>query len=176
MAVLVEAISVIIKVSTINSKFPGGWSEFRDTVPDGTLCSDGELARLGFMTIEEAMAFIGGLEKIGFVHLADGQPLDLAIADQQRGFDTPCEWADFGRVNLDGHERKQIAACRLAGSNEGIFLPDEWTYEKSLSSRFLYVSDGWVPESLELLRHEEGLDVYRDLETGKELYVGRTDA
>ena len=49
MAVLVEAISVIVRVDSINEKFPGGWIGFKDHVPNQTLCADNELARVGFI-------------------------------------------------------------------------------------------------------------------------------
>ena len=58
MPVLVEAISVIIKVEAIQSKFPGGWNGFENVVPNQTLCSDGEIARVGFMDPADAESFI----------------------------------------------------------------------------------------------------------------------
>jgi hypothetical protein len=40
MAVLVEAISVIIKRTAIDEKWPGGWEAFVRDVPNRTLCFD----------------------------------------------------------------------------------------------------------------------------------------
>jgi len=47
MAVLVEAISAIIRVRTIEEIYPGQWPAFVKAVPNQTLCSDNELARVG---------------------------------------------------------------------------------------------------------------------------------
>ena len=46
MAVLVEAISVIVQRDAIEKRFHGGWREFENAVPNSTLCADDELARV----------------------------------------------------------------------------------------------------------------------------------
>lgn len=173
MAVLVEGISVIVQVRSIHERLPGGWDAFRDAVPNATLCSDNEVARVGFMSPADTKAYVGQLEEAGLVYFANGHAKDIVVADQQRGFGSRCDWAEFGRIDLDGDPRRQVAACRLVGSSEQLFLPDGWIYEESLSSQFLFVPDGWVPEFMDFLRRENGLDVYRDLRTGKEVFVGR---
>jgi len=173
-AVLVEGISVIVQVSAIHEQFPEGWPSFRDAVPNSTLCSDNEIARVGFMTPDDTKEFVERLEKSGLLYLVGGCARDIVVADQQRGFGSPCDWAEFGRIYLDGNQRQQVAACRMIGSTQQLFLPDGWTYDDSLSSGFLFVPDGWVPEFMDFLRHENGLEVYRDLRTGKEVHVGRT--
>jgi hypothetical protein len=175
-AVLVEGISVIVRVDAINNKYPGGWGAFRDAAPNSTLCCDNELARIGFMSPADTKAFVYELEKLGLVYIEAGVARDIAVADQQRGFPIPCKWAEFGRIDFDGDPRKQVASCRLLGSSERLFTPDGWSFDKSLSSQFLFVGSGWVPEFMDFIRHENGLDVYRDLRTGKDVYVGRTDA
>ena len=48
MAVLVEAISVIVRRDAINRSYDGGWAGFLSHVPNNTLCADHELARVGF--------------------------------------------------------------------------------------------------------------------------------
>jgi hypothetical protein len=45
MAVLVEATSVIIRADVIKERYPGGWTAFRDAVPNHTLACDGKEAR-----------------------------------------------------------------------------------------------------------------------------------
>lgn len=50
MAVLVEAISVIIRRNAIVERFVGGWDAFQQTIPNGTFCKDDDLVRVGFMT------------------------------------------------------------------------------------------------------------------------------
>jgi len=45
-AILIEAISVVIKRSVIDNKFPGGWEAFAEDCPNQTLCADSALARV----------------------------------------------------------------------------------------------------------------------------------
>ena len=175
MAVLVEAISVVIKADAIVQHYPGGWSAFEANPPNGTLCADGELVRLGFMVPADAKAFVDRLSEHGIRYLVDGKAADLIVVDQQRGFAALCDWADFRHGPIDGAPKKRVAACSLADSKvRELVTPDGWQYEESLSSKHGFVESGWVPEFMDYLGQENGLDVYRDLETGKKMYVGRT--
>ncbi len=54
MAVLVEALSIVVKLSSIELKYEGGWEAFKDAVPNTTLCWDDELTRVGFMVPSDA--------------------------------------------------------------------------------------------------------------------------
>ncbi len=63
MAVLVEAISIIIRRTAIDKKYPGGWDAFVKNAPNQTLCADKKIARLGFMSPFDVESFIKGLEK-----------------------------------------------------------------------------------------------------------------
>jgi hypothetical protein len=177
MAVLVEAISVIVRAERIADKFPGGWERFRGECPNDTVCTDGELVRVGFMVPHDVKSFIEHLSTRGLTHLANGVAQDIVVADQQRGFTSVCEWAEFGRVDLHGERGNQVAMCRLTGSTVAeLVTPDGWAYDGSISSKFGFVESGSVPEFLDFLRHENGLDIYRDLKTGKEVYVARSKA
>jgi hypothetical protein len=70
MAVLVEGISAIVRVQAIHDRCAGGWPAFDDNVPNNTLCSDNEVARVGFMMPADCEAFVGGLERHGLSALA----------------------------------------------------------------------------------------------------------
>lgn len=174
MAVLIEGISVVIRAEPIIQKYPGGWNAFVADCPNGTLCADGQLARIGFMDPEDARRFISSLISKGLAHMADGEAVDFVVVDQQRGLSATCEWAEVGSVPVPGHESEEVVACRLAGSDSRVlWTPDGWTYEESLSANFIRTEEASRSERLEFLRHEDGLDVYRDKETGREVYTGR---
>jgi hypothetical protein len=51
--------------------------------------------------------------------------------------------------------------------------PPGWKFEQSLSSTFTFVPSGEEKHRLVFLRKENGTDVYRDLATGKDVYIGR---
>ena len=49
-----------------------------------------------------------------------------------------------------------------------------WVFEGSLSSTFGFVPSEHAEKGMQFLKHENGLDVYFNPFTGKEVYVGRT--
>jgi hypothetical protein len=55
-------------------------------------------------------------------------------------------------------------------------MPEGWTWDESLSRQFGFVPDGAQKHSLTFLRNDNGLDVYLNRLTGKEVYVGRSAA
>jgi hypothetical protein len=137
MAVLLEAISVVIRRQAVVDRFPGGWTAFVDAAPNGTLCADDHLVRLGFMAPPEVEDFVTGLEPHGIQFVADGSLKDIAVIDQQRGPLVACDWLEFGRITLPTGPTHIIGACRLVG-DEGTSLsvPPDWTYEGSPTEMF----------------------------------------
>ena len=175
MAVLVEAISVVIKAEAIIKHYPGGWPAFEGNPPNGTLCADGELVRVGFMVPTDVKAFVDGLAKYGIRYQDNGKAADLVVVDQQRGFAVPCDWAEFRQGPLGGDPKKRVSGCSFVGSKVSkLVTPDGWRYEHSLSAKHGFVESGENPEFMQYLGRKDGLDVYRDLRTGKKMFVGRT--
>ena len=171
--VLVEAISVIIRLKTIEEKYPGGWDGFADDAPNYTLCADDDIARIGFMVPADVKSFVERLENIGFVFLEEGRFIDIAIIDQHIGFTEPCDWLEVAQARLP-NTTGWCYICRQIGcTSNKIAIPEGWEYEGSLSQSNELVIDPENDPKLKFLRHENGLDVYLDLLTGKERYVGR---
>jgi hypothetical protein len=174
MPVLIEAISVVVRRDAVDAKFPGGWEAFMGWVANKTLCADADLARIGFMAPADVKHFITELEAQGLTYLRDGSSFDIAVIDQQRGFAAPCEWAETGRIE-SGSVGESVLACRFVGSSEHLFItPDGWIFEGSLSQKFTFVENGRVPEYLDFVRSEDGIQVYRDIRSGELVYIGRT--
>jgi hypothetical protein len=172
MAVLAEAISVIVRGDSIESKFPGGWVAFMGWVQNQTLCGDREIARIGFMSPDDTRGFIQELETQGLQYLNDGEAVDIVVADQQRGLAARCNWAEFGRIPWGGDDSKPVPAVRMVDSaSSELMTPDGWDFEGSLAETFTFVESGRIPEFLDYLRTEDGLDVYRDLRTDKEVFI-----
>lgn len=175
MAVLVEAMSVIVRRNSIEEKYPGGWQAFVEAVPNETLCGDDEIARIGFMTPNDVNGYIRQLQMNGLVFVKDGRSVDIAVGDQVSGITSPCDWLEFGHINLTA-TGSRIAACRLVGSKlMSVSTPDGWKYEGSLSHKYVFVSSEYVDEGMKFLRHENGVDVYLNLLTGEEVFAGRTN-
>lgn len=173
MAVLVEAFSVIVRRPAIAERFKGGWRAFQRAIPNATGCYDDDLARVGFMAPADVEAFVSLLEAGGLIFQRNGQAVDLAVVDQLRGTTVPAPWLEFGQVELF-EAGIRVCACWPAGQKlDGLALPVGWKFKGSLSDRPGFAAQGTDGDRLKFLRHEEGLDVYLDLVTGKEVYSGR---
>lgn len=184
MAVLVEAISVIVRRDAIESCYSEGWKGFVRDAPNSTLCADDEIARVGFMDPSDVRSFVLHLELKGLKFLSDGKAVDLAVADQQRGLSTECEWLEFGRLKFG--EKGEISACwfydgprhgaglHLEGRAMQLATPEGWRFEDSLSRRFGFEPTEISGERMKFIRSEDGLDVYLDLASGDEVFVART--
>ena len=139
------------------------------------MCADNELVRVGFMSPVDAEAYIKTLSTYGLEFLVDGKARDLAVVDQLKGPLAPCDWIECGRIDLDNDPKQQVTACRLRGSTQKVIVwPEEWTFEESLSASYGFVPIEATDKSLTFLRSEDGLDVYRNAMTGKEVFVGRS--
>lgn len=175
MAVLIEGISIVIRCDAILKNYYGGLAKFTSTTPNQTLRADGILAGISFMRPEDARSYVDHLEEHGLKHLGEGEAVDLVIVDQFTGIHGLCSWGEFGFSDWNNDPQKPIAVCMEKGSRvQKIVVPNGWSFDSSLSAHGKFVRDGGFPETLKFIRHEQGVDIYFDEETGKELYVGRT--
>ena len=176
MSVLVEAHSIIVRCDAIHGRYSGGWEKFVADVPNGTLCSDGEIARVGFMSPADAKAYINYLEHCGLRVGKNGAAADLAAVFQRSGLKVPCDWLEFDRMELDTRcSAASVAYCRLQGGVcRQLTTPVRWKYEGSLSQTFGIFPISSANTGMEFLRHKNGVDVYYDSLSEKEVFVGRT--
>ncbi len=149
MAVLVEAISVIVRKNAISDRVAGGMTRFRSELPNRTFCEDEQICRIGFLSPDETSSFVEKLQTLG-LHFLDeaGQATDFAVVDQQHGPTTACTWLAFGRIPCDdfGHH---VSACWLDTSHDvstdehtlsagTLAIPAGWRFETSLSKNFQF--------------------------------------
>jgi hypothetical protein len=183
MAVLVEAISVIVRRDSIDRRFIGGWNAFLKIIPNATLCYEDELARVGFMEPGGVGDFINRLEQSGLVFLENRKAVDIVVCDQFEGPTTACDWIEFGKLPING-DNKVAAAWLFEGRrimpglhfnsrSFGLAVPAGWRYEDSLSHNGQHISETEAIKNLEFLRSENGVEVYWNKITNKEVYVGR---
>ena len=170
MAVLIEGISVVIKVSSITQLTKDKNLDFDSLIPNQTECSDNELSRVGFMAMNDAHSFINILEKQGFNYLED-----IIIIDHVDGLYQACEWVELHQYGNESDNTKVIG-CRLKDSNEErLFIPTGWEYEGSLYTTGSQFSGEEVKEKLTLLEQKGGMSKYKNNDTGEIVYVGRTE-
>ena len=147
MAVLIEAMSVVIRADALLKKSSGGLDGFEEVVPSQTFCADGELVRVGFTTPQDVESFIHSLQRLGLDFMRSGKPIDFVVVDQMRGPTSQCDWLEFSHLNLRG-DGPRVAACRLVGgSSKEIVTPPGWEYERSLSSSFGFFVQKNMPGS-----------------------------
>jgi hypothetical protein len=174
MAVLVEAISVLVRLETIAEKYPGGVDQYAQDCPNGTFCMDEDITRVGFMDPDDVVAFIANLEHLGFQCITDDKCDEVAVADQVNGIVIPCDWLEhLYLVLFEGDVR--VFICKIADKPLGeIVFPAGWNYEASLSKRFITVKSEDVDKRMKFLRHEDGVDFYLDTLTGQEVFIEQT--
>ena len=150
MAVLVEGISVVIRKDAIQSKMAGGEERFRLLVPNSTYCDDGELARVGFLAPADVQAFVEELVDAGLEFMEDGQCIDIAVCDQQRGPTAECQWLEFAHLSMEGGKvgaawifegERLIHGIHMSSTKMTLATPAGWRFEGSLSDKFQFIPD-----------------------------------
>ncbi|MSR07358.1 MAG: hypothetical protein EXR93_09885 [Gemmatimonadetes bacterium] len=171
MAVLIEGISVVVRRVRIDECYPDGWHSFVRDVPNATLCADPHIARVGFMTPDDARRFVDLLGIRGLRFAEDQEATDLAVVDQLSGVIGICSWLEFGHVTL---RTNRVSACRLKGDDElTLATPQGWVWEKSLSREGVFSSSAEVGDRFFRLQSDGGVETHLDLKTGRELFLGR---
>ena len=194
MAVLCEAISVVARRDSIDAFYKGGWDTFQNDVPNATMCTDGELVRVGFMSPDAVGIYIEKLEANGLQFQPKKELLgpsnssraanDVVVIDQRQGPTTPCEWVEFGKYPFSEKGEKtsigEVSMCWLfegeriigaagiymKGATMNLATPTGWGHEKS---SLQFVDEAELGNRYKFLRTENALDVFRDIKTGKEV-------
>ena len=168
MAVLIEGISVVLRKDVIEQKYPGGIAQYEKDSPNRTFCADQYLTAIRFMMPKDVQHFVQNLEQHGMKLLSGNGFDEIAIVDMLSGATTRCDWLSFAK-KFDG-----ISVCWLAGTDLAeVAVPMGWEFETSLSMKNSFVSNQEANKKVRFLRSEGKVDVYLDLGTGKEVYVGR---
>jgi len=135
MAVLVEGISVIVRRWDVSRRYPRGLRGYRALCANGTLCTDGQLVRVGFISPDAALAFVAGLQEVGFVGVSDGMSIDSCLVDQRQGMVYRASWLEIFRFPYQGGS---LTLAALAGDNSAtVAVPKGWRFEDSLSARLM---------------------------------------
>jgi len=153
MAVLIEAISVVVRIDAINNKMEGGWERFKLLIPNSTFCHDDDVARVGFLDPPHVGEFIAELEDCGLQYLDDGAPIDMIVVDQQRGPVIQCGWIEFARIGIEGGkvsaawlwDKPRMGAGIHMQEKMTIAMPPGWQFKDSLSDKFEFVPNGQMP-------------------------------
>ena len=78
MPVLVESNSVIVCRDAIDARMQGGWDGLFGLAPAATLCTDGEIVRVGFDEFEAMVEFLSVLQRRGLRYGVSPSEDDMA--------------------------------------------------------------------------------------------------
>lgn len=164
MAIGAAVYSVIARNEAIDAKVAGGMAAFEKLSPNRSFCSDGLICRVCFMAFDEALKFAGFLQSQGLSGIVDGVAVDVVITSQEKGVLCKCDWLKIG-VSDDR------AIAWLAGNEPGDLVLSDFELK---TGKVLRVSEAELREQWDYIRTENGVDTFRDRETGQELYQART--
>jgi hypothetical protein len=124
MAVLVEALSVVVRRSAIEERYPGGLEAYRAIFPH-TFCMDDHLTRVGFMRQRDVQLFCerelskaGLASSTGYEMAFDIVHDSVAIMEQHHGSWDPdhSEWLRYTK------DAQGVCGCWLARTEPGPWL------------------------------------------------------
>lgn len=174
MAVLIEGLSVVIRCDAVVKSYEGGIEAFVSSVPNSSLCADGYLACVRFLSPVDVGSYIETLKVAGLRHKIETDAIDIVVVDQLKGLCSPCNWAVFGKTDWNNDPNCPISVCSAKEANStAVVVPDGWTYESSLTANHRFVEGNTLPNSLRFIRKEGELDVFQDQNTHQEFYVKR---
>lgn len=170
MAVLIEDISLVFRVSTIDTKFQGGWDAFAGRMGGPYLCTDGDIARLSVRSVPDLRNTLGVLGEHGIRHRApDGSADEIVVIEQLRGPAEECGWVEWGTIVKRGCP---ISVARLQGSmNDEVAFPLAWSFEFSPSDLHRRVERHELPKEARFVGQQQGMHVYAEPEGPRRLYV-----
>jgi hypothetical protein len=167
MSVLVEALSVVIRRTTLDDYYPGGtdsYIQLADSEASAArlACIDEELTSVSFLRPSDAHQWIDYLADHNIVHLDGDQSLEIVCIDQHFGPTKPCDWIEW-RIHPDGYTH-----CWLAGTEPGLMIaPEGWTPDRS--RRLVRRESGDDYHHMVPLAVEDGLEYWLDLSTGRQI-------
>ncbi|MEX2540598.1 MAG: hypothetical protein WD314_02285 [Trueperaceae bacterium] len=169
MAVLIQDLNLIVRVSTLARKYRGGVMQFqRDWLDDG-FCCDGLLARVGSPARSDIDVLIDRLREEGFVMADEFGFRDMAIVDERRGMPDGCLWLCTGR-RPDG---MSFAYQRGSDPDALIAIPHGWSVASWRAQEQMQAT-GDPRAQLLFIRSDGECDVYLNRRTGQEVRVVRS--
>ena len=187
MPVYCEALSVIIYKDAIKLFYNGGLDAFMENIPNDTLCDDGEIVRLGFMDLDNAIEFLRALNSKGLKY--NRLTKHIAVFDQREFFlefkpdfsecckIKECRWLEFAYLPVDNMEILMCWYVKNKQKNRELNITDEQLSRCSIPPEVLdgkemmsHYSEEDM-KNLKYLRSEDGLDVFWDEDLQKEIYT-----
>lgn len=198
MAVLIEALNVIIKDEAFNEN-PYNRDLFLQNIPSKAFCSDGILYRIGFMDpkyVEDYTDYLQNVLNLTYLN-SENNAIDFVVVDMLKGPTVSCDWLGFNRERLFS-DRKEFEKSdeefsiawslqNHEGISENYLLLN--TEDKDVENQFLVdgisFPFGWTPDTaiytsdfssnpkvdLEEISSDGKNITYKRISTGELVYV-----
>lgn len=160
MAVTIEGFAVVAQRDRIQSHLDQNKIE----PPNGRHVGDDDLWRCCFMAESDAYEFIHALEELG-LNASEGPDSDVVLVSEfDQSIHPYCEW-----LTLANYE-KSIIAWKTGATPESIIAEEGW--DPAVGSG-LHFHDESMMEKLTFVRLDGQTEVYKNNETGQEVYATR---
>jgi hypothetical protein len=151
----------------VESRLAGGMAEFEQNCPNSTFCTDGVICRVGFMDVQDAIAYAASLENLGFLASDESGSPEIAVFQETTGFVFPCSWLQIAQAELDGGHHAM--AAWLLGTNVPQFVaPPGWRPGSSFT-----LTREEIERDYEYVGIKDGVESRRHRVTGEMVYQGR---
>jgi len=122
MTILIEAISVVVRVDSLELLGSEILDRFYSYVSNNrTYYSDGKLARVGFLVEQDALDLVSFMESLGLVRLDGNTHVDFAILLQGQNDSVPCKWLERSVVN---YQERLLDVATFVDEKGNIFLEE----------------------------------------------------
>lgn len=172
MAVLLEAVSVVVRRDAIDERCVGGWEAFSNAVPTAVFCYDSEIACVGFMAVADAETLVAHLRALGLRVDSSTGEVDVCIVEQLGRSGQPASWLGVTRLATEEIGGEVTVGYLIGTSEKRVVMPGNWKFAGSPSEKpldFVRTDD----ERLKFIRSENNVDVYWDSVQECEVYSAR---
>lgn len=165
MTIAILTRAVIVPVTVLEQRWPGGEAGYRAAAPNQTYRCDGYLAAIDFMSPGDVEYWIEEtLKPAGLRFPPHGRERDVVVADTVEGLTTPCDWLEFTR-------QTKWSEARLKGAPETALTgPRHWSPENEPETH--YLDPDSCGRRMRFIGAEPHLATFEDEETGQRNYVG----
>lgn len=163
--ILLQCTSVVIKNSALERCLENGVEDFRAVAPNSQAYSDQYISQCSFMEHLDAVDFVKQLELRGIAVDPEGVEIVVVFCAEPQ-IPANCNWLQLHKYN------DHVLGRHPEDNSRKLIAPNGFSLEGK--SKFHHYTHEEIEEKTEFVRREEYVDVYRDKETGQELYVGRT--
>lgn len=160
-AVLIEDHNLVVKVSTLERKYPGGLLAYRRHTLRFGFCCDGLITRVGSHAGSDIDALVAMLRDREFEIVDEFGYREVAVVDEGRGITTNCSWLRTGKRPSG----PAYAYLSDTDPNRLIALPVGWSLEHGSAEAAREPNE--VPRQLLFLRRDGSANVFLNKRTGE---------